>query len=146
VAHSCIVSSLHSIWHVLKMLAHKLFMTNSVMQVLNITAQLNISTWWNYKVFLKSGVILKEYIPKKRKQLWINSTILKDICTTWEYLAKGRNHEIISTTVNHSTVTGLTARTENAGHTLYMDNFFSSPVSPLAERPGNGPRNCLSTS
>jgi hypothetical protein len=43
------------------------------------------------------------------------------------YLGKDRKHATATITATHTTVTGLTTRTENLGHKLDMHNFFSSP-------------------
>jgi hypothetical protein len=43
------------------------------------------------------------------------------------YFNRERKHVTAAMTATHANVTGLTARIENLGHKLYMDNFFSSP-------------------
>ena len=44
------------------------------------------------------------------------------------YLGRDSQCESPSMSATHATVTGFTARLENVGHKLYMDNFFSSPA------------------
>jgi len=43
------------------------------------------------------------------------------------YLGKDRQRAVQNLRATHATVTNLTRGVEGFGHTLYMDNFFSSP-------------------
>jgi hypothetical protein len=43
------------------------------------------------------------------------------------YLGRERRCATASMTASPENVSGLTTRTENLGHKLYIDNFFSSP-------------------
>ena len=43
------------------------------------------------------------------------------------FLGKDRQHTAQHLTATRATVTELTWKIEGRGHTLYMDNFFSSP-------------------
>lgn len=135
--HSHTMSSWHPTWPVLKIWAHTSYVSNSVMQVLNIIAQLQQLMELLYSWRKKAS---KQYVPRKHKKLWIKSTsnkIWKDMHTTLEYLVK----------------TGLVKLLQSCNWNRtyckdwkYMDNFFSSPVNPLGGRPGNGQRSCFSTS
>jgi hypothetical protein len=82
-------------------------------------------------VLFKGTVIVRQYIPKRDKLFRIN---LYKLCDYTEYaydmtvcLGKGGKCATPSLTAALATVTGLTARIENVGHSLYMDNFFLSP-------------------
>jgi hypothetical protein len=57
------------------------------------------------------------------------------------YLGKDRKRGTVTKTATHITVAGLTTRTENSEHKLYMDNYFSPDISKrnalLLERSSN---------
>jgi hypothetical protein len=42
------------------------------------------------------------------------------------YLGRNKKFAIATMTTTHTAVSGLTTRSENLGHKLYKDNFFSS--------------------
>jgi hypothetical protein len=83
-------------------------------------------------VFFEVGVIFKQYIPKKHKQLGIklyqvcDSKGYTDSMTT--YLGKNKKCATPSMTATRATVRGLAVRIERLGHKLYTGNFFSSPA------------------
>jgi hypothetical protein len=82
-------------------------------------------------VLFKVRVIFKQYIPNKNKSFGIKiyklSNSLEYTYNMTVYLGKDRKHATRTMTATHTTVIGLMRRTENAGHKLYMDNFFSPP-------------------
>jgi hypothetical protein len=82
-------------------------------------------------VLFKGRVVFKQYIPKKNKRFGIKIYKLCDFkgytYNMSVYLGRDRKRATTSMTETHATVTGLTTRTENFGHKIYMDNFFSSP-------------------
>jgi hypothetical protein len=80
-------------------------------------------------VLFKGRVVFKQYIPKKRKRFGIKIYKLCDSKGyTYMSMHLGRDRTATpSMTATHVTVSRLTTRTENFGHKLYMDNFFSSP-------------------
>ena len=86
-------------------------------------------------VLFKGRVIFKQYIPKKHKQFVIKLYKFCDskvhIYNMTVYAGKDRKHVTPSMTATHVTVTELTVRIENVGHTLYMDNILSSPSDNL---------------
>jgi hypothetical protein len=82
-------------------------------------------------VLFKGRVVFKQYILKKYKCFGIK---VYKFCASKGYtygmrvyLGKGRTCATETMTATHATVAGLMRRVENAGHKLYMDNFFSSP-------------------
>jgi len=83
-------------------------------------------------VLFKGRVIVIHYISKKHKWCGMKLYKLYDSkgCTysMTVYLDKDRKCVTPSMTATHATVTGFTARNEHGGHTLYIDNFFPSPV------------------
>jgi hypothetical protein len=82
-------------------------------------------------VLYKGRIVFKQYIPKKHK--WFGTKIYKLYDSkgyTYNmsvHLGKDKKCATATMTATHTTVTGLTTRTENLGHELYMNNFFSSP-------------------
>jgi hypothetical protein len=81
-------------------------------------------------VKFKGRVIFKQYIPKKRKRFGIKIYKLCDESGyTYDmrvYLGKDSRSATDDMTATHATVRHLTCRVEGLGHTLFMDNFFSS--------------------
>jgi hypothetical protein len=93
-----------------------------------------LSKIWLLKklLFPSNGmVILKEYMPKKRKRFGIKMFKLWDLTGyTYDmkvYLGKGRQRTAQQVTATHARVTELTRKIEGRGYKLYMDNFISSP-------------------
>ena len=86
-------------------------------------------------VLFTGRVNFKQYIPKKHKQFGIKFYKLCDskvhIYNMTVYACKDRKCVTPSMTATHATVTELTARTENVGCKLYVDNTSSSPLDNL---------------
>jgi hypothetical protein len=80
-------------------------------------------------VLFKGRVIFILYIPQMHEWFGIkicNVCYSKGYaCSFPLYLCKDRKCACATVTATYATVTGLTARTENLGHKLYMDNLFS---------------------
>jgi hypothetical protein len=103
--------------------------TSSVIHTLNITAQLNISIW-NYCALQEQSHFQTIYTEETQK-LWHKNYQLCDskryrpTYNMTVYAGTDRKCTTSAMTATDATVTGLTAKTENVGHKLYMDN--SSP-------------------
>jgi hypothetical protein len=82
-------------------------------------------------VKFKGRVVFRQYIPKKHRHFRIKIFNICDAagytCNMTVYIGKDRTHAVQDMTATHATVRDLCRRTERVGHTLYMDNFFSSP-------------------
>jgi hypothetical protein len=82
-------------------------------------------------MIFKSRVIFNLHILKNYKGFGIKIYQLCDsqgyVYNVTAYLDKDKKRVTPSITATHATITGLTA-TQNVGHKLYVDNFFSSPA------------------
>ena len=81
-------------------------------------------------VKFKGRVIFRQYIPKKRKCFSIKIYRMCDesgyTCDMRVYLGK-HSHSATDMIATHATVRHMTCRVEDLGHTIFMDNLFSTP-------------------